>query len=356
MVLNRLALSCSTLDRAAFRRTRADLVPELLEDPGTAVLVVDGGRALVTEPGGPPCGNPGGLPGGLPGDRSGARSRGETRGPALALLDPASALAFTRAAWREPGEVLPFYLGEDTGRSVVALARLGDTRRVPAGPGPGPAAAVPCEPPPGTRWAGLREVGALLDDTGAGLMTGAVALAQWHASSPRCSRCGEPTDVVQAGWARSCPVCHTDHYPRTDSAVIMLITDDEDRVLLGRQASWDDHRYSCLAGFVEPGESLEAAVRREVMEEAGVRVGEVRYRGSQPWPFPSSLMVGFRGRALDTEVTVDGAELAEAGWWSRERLAGDLETGDLLLPGEVSIARRLVEEWFGVPIKTRVGL
>ncbi len=132
----------------------------------------------------------------------------------------------------------------------------------------------------------------------------------------------------------------------------MSVVDRDGRILLGRQARWPDRRFSTLAGFVEPGESLEAAVRREVVEEAGVRVGAVEYRGSQPWPFPSSLMLGFRATAISTEITVDGIELAQARWWTREELALDLATGELLLPPGVSIARRLIEDWYGAPLHT----
>jgi NAD+ diphosphatase len=203
---------------------------------------------------------------------------------------------------------------------------------------------------PGRRWAGLRDVGTLLDDTGAGLFTAALALANWHAVHPRCARCGTPTVVVQAGWARSCPACGAEHYPRTDPAVIMAVVDDDGRLLLGRQAAWPPKRYSTLAGFVEPGESLEAAVRREVAEEAGVVVGAVEYRGSQPWPFPSSLMLGFRGHAVGTAVEVDGVELAHARWWTREEFEADLASGELMLPPRVSIARRLIEDWYGGPV------
>jgi NAD+ diphosphatase len=131
----------------------------------------------------------------------------------------------------------------------------------------------------------------------------------------------------------------------------MAISDDAGRILLGRQARWPEKRYSCLAGFVEPGESLEAAVRREAWEEARIVVGDVEYRGSQPWPFPASLMLGFRARAVSTEITVDGEELAEARWWTREELALDIATGELLLPPAVSIARRLVEDWYGGPLQ-----
>lgn len=316
MPLNRLALSRSTLDRAAHRRTRPGLVDRLLADAATAVLVLDADRAPVTEAG----------------------------APELALLDPTAALTFAATAWPVPQAALPLYLGDDEdGRPHLVLAHL---RPSPKGGGVLPEQ-VDAAPPPGTRWAGLREVGALLDDTDAGLLTGAVALAHWHAGNPCCSRCGQATDVVQAGWARQCPGCGTEHYPRTDGAVIMLITDGEDRVLLGRQGGWPEHRHSCLAGFVEPGESLEAAVRREVREETGVVVGDVCYLGSQPWPFPASLMMGFRGRALTTGITVDGAELSSAGWWSREELTRDLAAGSMLLPPPLSIARQLIEDWYG---------
>src|SRR5205085_1294541 len=132
----------------------------------------------------------------------------------------------------------------------------------------------------------LRRIGPLLDDTEAGLFTAAVALSLWHSRHEYCARCGAPTLPDSTGWTRQCPRCGTEHYPRVDPAVIMAVVDGQDRILLGHQASWPDRRFSTLAGFVEPGESLEAAVRREVAEEAGVAIGDVSYLGSQPWPFP----------------------------------------------------------------------
>lgn len=198
-------------------------------------------------------------------------------------------------------------------------------------------------------------VGHVLDDTDVGLLTCGVALANWHTGHARCPRCGAATEPILAGWARSCPSCGVEHFPRTDPAVIMAVVDRADRILLGRQTGWPEKRFSTLAGFVEPGESLEAAVRREVAEEAGIVVGDVVYRGSQPWPFPSSLMVGFRASALSTEITVDGAELARARWWTREEMALDLDTGELVLPPAVSIARRLIEDWYGSPLPDEGG-
>jgi NAD+ diphosphatase len=327
--LQRLALSRSTVDRAAHRRSEPGLLEALLDRDSTAVLLVDGERAPIVE---------------------------SSQGPVLALVEPQVADGYLKATWPDgEGRLVRLYLGEDAaGRAHVVLARTEAPVKGSGGPKPPPDGATdePLAPPrQGSRWAGLREVGALLDDTGAGLLTTAVGLAHWHGGHPRCARCGEPTVVIQAGWARSCPACGAEHYPRTDAAVIMAVTDDEDRILLGRQARWPQRRFSCLAGFVEPGESLESAVRREVFEEAGIVVTQVDYRGSQPWPFPASLMLGFRGHAGSTEITVDGEELAQARWWSREELGLDIATGELLLPPEVSIARRLIEEWYGSPIR-----
>jgi NAD+ diphosphatase len=248
-----------------------------------------------------------------------------------------------RPPLREDADARPaLYLGrDDGGRAYLALS--GPPRPVDDTAG--------ADGRHGARWAGLREVGALLDDTDAGILTTAVALVHWHATHERCARCGEPTDVVNAGWSRRCPACGAEHFPRTDPAVIMSVVDVDDRLLLGRQAVWPERRFSTLAGFVEPGESLEAAVRREVREESGVQVGTVAYRGSQPWPFPSSLMVGFRADATTTQVTVDGEEITQARWWTRTELAEDVAAREVLLPPPVSIARRLIEDWYGAPVE-----
>jgi len=206
------------------------------------------------------------------------------------------------------------------------------------------------------RPAGLREVGGLLADRDSGLLVHAVALQNWHRSHRFCSRCGHPTVPAAAGHVRRCTSCAHEHYPRTDAAVIMLVTDGRDRALLGRQALWPEGRYSTLAGFVEPGESLEQAVAREVAEEAGVRVDpeSVTYVASQPWPFPSSLMLGFLARAVEadggTDITVDGEEISEAAWFSREELGAGMQNGTVLPPSGISIARRLVEIWYGGPL------
>lgn len=204
--------------------------------------------------------------------------------------------------------------------------------------------AVPGEPPRrlGARALGLREVGAVLGDRDAGLLVHAVGLANWHAAHPCCSRCGAPTRATKGGSVRVCDADGSQHFPRTDPAVIVLVTDGADRCVLGRQSSWPVGRYSTLAGFVEPGESAEQAVAREVLEESGVEVREVVYRGSQPWPFPSSLMLGFRALCDGDAVPAarDG-ELEEARWFTRD----EVQALGNAHPPLLSIAQSLVAEW-----------
>lgn len=206
----------------------------------------------------------------------------------------------------------------------------------------------------GEEWHDLRVIGALLNDTSAGLLTTAVALSNWHGRAVFCARCGSPTERVNAGWATRCAGCGREEYPRTDPAVICLVHDgagvNGEHVLLARQPIWPPQRYSVLAGFVEAGESMEACVEREVREEVGVSVTDVRYLGSQPWPFPRSIMVGFAARA-DSAVPLlpaDG-EIEEARWVHRavlrEALANGGETEGLKLPGTTSIAHQMIAGW-----------
>jgi len=201
---------------------------------------------------------------------------------------------------------------------------------------------------PGLRPAGLREAAALLNDRDAGLFTHAVALANWHATHTHCPRCGTPTVTVAAGHAQRCPADGSEHFPRIDPAVIMLVTDPDDRCLLARNRRWPERRVSILAGFVEPGEAAEQAVAREVEEETGIVVTRVRYVGSQPWPMPQSLMLGFHAAAAgELDLRVDDDEIAEAHWYSREELRRALAAREILLPPPVSIAHRLIESWYG---------
>jgi NAD+ diphosphatase len=173
--------------------------------------------------------------------------------------------------------------------------------------------------PPAQAFHELRAVMAQLSPRDAELAATARALLEWHRSHGCCASCGAKSDMVHAGWQRTCPSCNAQHFPRTDPVVIMLITRGN-RVLLGRGPTWPEGMYSLLAGFVEPGETIEAAVRREVLEESGIVVGEVGYLASQPWPFPASLMIGCRGEALSEAITIDPEELQDARWVSREEL------------------------------------
>ncbi|WP_024877588.1 NAD(+) diphosphatase [Saccharomonospora piscinae] len=239
---------------------------------------------------------------------------------------------------------------EDTDYWAVSGDPGPDAREVHVDTGWGLPAAVPVAD--GEGWIELRMHGASLDDTAAGLLTTAVALRNWHRRARHCARCGGPARLRQFGWASRCEQCGREEYPRTDPAVICLVHDDVgvngEHVLLARQPEWPPRRYSVLAGFVEAGESLERCVEREIREEVGVAVRDVRYLGSQPWPFPRSLMTGFAARAdAGAAITPADGEIAEALWLPRERVRAALagEDPDLLLPGGSSIANVMVRAW-----------
>jgi NAD+ diphosphatase len=239
----------------------------------------------------------------------------------------------------------PLLLGLDPTGPVFAVDEhsAGEAARPPvAAHGEGPADAATRTHP-----LGLRAAAAVLPQADGGLAAHAAALVNWHRRHHHCAACGAPTNVADGGNVRRCPACGTGHHPRTDPVVIMLVTDG-DRVLLGRQPTWPPRRYSALAGFVEPGESLEEAVVREVHEEAGVEVGPPQYVASQPWPFPTSLMLGFtapyRSGALHR---VDG-ELEDVRWFDRDDVAvavAERGDGPLGVPPRFAIARRLLEQW-----------
>jgi NAD+ diphosphatase len=302
--LGALALARGTVDRVTKRRTDQDWIEAAWKDPRSRVLVVCEGRALVRED----------------------RDRVE-----LILVPPEQALSGTR-----------FLLGQDTDEVVYFGV---------SGPLPGGPEADELDAARGIRKATLREVGALLPDRDAGLLTHAVALANWHDTHTHCPLCGSATVPDPAGHSTFCPVDGSEHFPRTDPAVIMLVTDPQDRCLLARNAAWPGRRVSILAGFVEPGESAEQAVIREVAEETGITVRNVRYLGSQPWPMPRSLMLGFRADApAGQDIAVDHEELAEAHWFSRDDLLAALERKELALPPSVSIARHIIEAWYGRPL------
>ena len=203
--------------------------------------------------------------------------------------------------------------------------------------------------PDASKWIGLRSLGAELSDRDAGLFTQALALYNWHEINQHCPKCGTPTVVEQGGWARRCFKDNNEIFPRTDPAIIVAITDQEDRILLGSQGTWEQNRWSILAGFVEAGESLEAAVVREMKEECGLEVFEVEYLYSQSWPFPQSLMLGFKAKADSSiEFVPDGEEIVKLRWFSRAEIAAEAKS--ILLPSDSTISRALIELWYGSAI------
>ncbi|ROS76861.1 NAD(+) diphosphatase [Cellulomonas sp. PhB143] len=333
------ARSGPRLDPQAHRRTEPGLVDALLAGPATRVLLVHRGRLATA--------GPTALARLVPAT---TRPPGEAAdGPAA---DGPAAQALAALVGAGPGErgiAARLFLGRDlgTGEDLLALVLADAADAADAG-----IEGVVADEPAGVlvgahEWRGLRDLSPGLGPVDAAAATTAVALAAWHARSPRCSRCGEPTDVVQAGWVRHCVVDDVDEYPRTDAAVIMTVLDADDRLLLGHAARWPAGRFSTLAGYVEPGEELEDAVRREVLEEVGVVVGDVAYRGSQSWPFPASLMLGFTAHATSTAIEVDAVEVTQARWFTRDELLAAVRAGDVGLPGRSSIARALIEDWFG---------
>ncbi|RNL61023.1 NAD(+) diphosphatase [Nocardioides marmoriginsengisoli] len=202
----------------------------------------------------------------------------------------------------------------------------------------------------GEDWMPLRGLVLVLTEDDAPLVVHAMGIAEWLWATRHCIRCGGRYEIQHLGHVLRCTDCGREEFPRTDPAVIMVVTDGEhpeDRCLLGRHPSWPPGRYSTLAGFVEPGESIEQAVRREVHEESGITVGEVEYFGSQPWPLPRSLMIGCLGKASSTEISVDGEEIEDARWFTRQQMKDEAEAGTLVLPGGISISRSLIEHWYG---------
>lgn len=207
----------------------------------------------------------------------------------------------------------------------------------------------------------LRRVSAMLGRRDGALLAYARAIAHWHRRNRFCGDCGSPTATALGGHVRVCtnPDCGQQHFPRTDPAIIVLVSSGE-YCLLGRQTVWPQHMYSTLAGFVEPGETLESAVVREVMEETGIEVTRANYHSSQPWPFPSSIMLGFMAEAVKAPVRLDDNELEDAGWFSRRDIEKGLRAGTFRLPTPLSIAYRLIEDWFDAegttPLKSLPGI
>jgi NAD+ diphosphatase len=308
--LRNLALARSEVDRSTARRGDAEWLEKAWADPGTQVLVVRDGQAPV-------------------------RFTGGDDQAELAFVSPADAPDGVRCLLGVAADGVVYFA------MVGPFADTAGAADTAGQAGPGQDA----------RTISLRQAGPLLSDRDAGLMTHAVALANWHGVHGHCPRCGAVTEPILAGHARRCVNDASEHFPRLDPAVIMLVTDPDDRCLLARNAMWPERRVSILAGFVEPGESAEQAVAREVFEETGIVAGDARYVGSQPWPMPHSLMLGFRARATGSlEITVDAEEIAEAHWFSRESLTASVAAGEIKLPPPVSIAHRIIESWYGAEL------
>ncbi len=287
------ALARASLDRAADERADAGLLERLRGDPATRVLAVHGDRAPLADSG----------------------------------LHYASPTEIARGAeWS--------FLGRDgQGRAVLAAVAAD---RAPA-------------PLEADRWGSLRAVGGELSAEDAGAFVEALSLGRWLLDAPFCPGCGTRTEVRQSGWSRHCGGCGREHFPRTDPAVIVAVASaDDQRLLLGKNALWAQRNmFSTFAGFVEAGESLESAIVREIAEEAGVIVDRLVYRGSQSWPYPRSIMLGFHAAALpESEARADGEEIVEVRWFTRPEIRAALGgDADFTLPGTASIAHRLVVDW-----------
>lgn len=305
----RLPLSRYLVDRDHEARALPELISTRWTNAATRVVPLWNGKALV---------------------RTGAAEK-----PELAFLSATDVPAPTPTA-------IALYLGrsldpharEPVGTPLLAV-ELSDEQ----------AAAVESD---STRWQSLRDLAVVLSDRDTGVFAEALGLRNWHHSHRFCPRCGAATAIESAGWVRRCTACGSQVFPRTDPAVIMLITDAADRLLLGSNAMWENNRYSLLAGFVEPGESLEAAVIRESFEESGLRVTDATYLGSQPWPFPASIMCGFTARVAAGEdpsyLAPDGAEILDLRWFTRSELRTAAASW-LMLPGQSSIAHAMIERW-----------
>ena len=303
-----LPMAQSAVDRDYLSRNRPDLFDELWANPKTRILVLFEGKTLLSGP-------------------------DEAPEPALKLL----------TTEQVPSAQLRAYLGvslEDSENepagSPIVLAVLSKNSADQVQPNE-------------AAWHNLRRTGGGLDARDSGLYAQALALSNWHDSHQHCPKCGTPTVIEQGGWVRRCFKDDSEIYPRTDPAIICSVIDQQDRILLGSQGIWEDNRWSVLAGFVEPGESLNATVTREMFEEAGVRVINPQYLGSQSWPFPFSLMVGFSAQIDPDHAHIDevpdGIEIEKLRWFTREEIAA--EASKMLLPTRISIARAMIEHWYG---------
>ena len=298
LLLDDLLLSRAAVDRAAHRRADENWQERRLADSTTRVLWVAKGAAAVAE------------------------------------VEGTARLIFSSPVDIDSSVEVSF-LGVDAEDRAYFSAHIADQNDAPVQ----------------ADWKSLREVGRSLSDIDAGLLVTAVALDNWRAATKRCAKCGGEVVSQNGGWSLRCLTDEVDHFPRTEPAVIVLVRDQDDRALLGRHINWPPGLVSTFAGFVEAGESAEAAVRRELTEETGVVIADhpdaVQYLGSQPWPFPASLMLGYHAWAKETTIKVDETEIAEANWYSRDELRAACASGEIKLPSSISISRRLIERWYG---------
>ena len=364
----RRSLSRSTTDRDAARREEPELLETLAADPTTRLVLVDArGRIALDVPAMHPDLPEDGLTPPAPSDRDvWEKDDPAAPRPRLAPLTAADLGVGVAGAPQASGAptalagLTTIYLGRESGTGTGDAA--GDSWLavvVPDAP-EGPADAEGADRAHRELFglleryplSALRAVGHTLSAHDAGLATPAVALAAWHARARFCTVCGGRTTADQAGWVRRCTACDALDFPRADPAVIMAVTDDADRIVLVHGARWEAGRYSTVAGYVEAGESCEAAVVREVAEETGLRVASAELVTSQPWPFPRSLMLGYRARLAPGEHLAhpDGEEVTDALVLSRDELDDALASGTVVLPGPTSIARMLIEDWYGGPI------
>jgi NAD+ diphosphatase len=311
-----LPLARSAVDRDYLSRTRAGLFDELAKNPNTRYLAIFDGRVLLTGPADHPT-------------------------PELKLFGPADL----------PVPLYSVYLGvadgairlEDGTALVLNVYEKDQAEHIERNM---------------EAWHVLRRTGGGLSPLDAGIYAQSLAIFNWHTTHGFCPKCGAATEITQAGWVRMCPNDAHEIYPRTDPAIIVSVIDQQDRILLGSQGVWEENRWSVLAGFVEPGESLSAAVVREIFEEAGVKVIDPVYLASQAWPFPYSLMLGFTAKVdpkhAKNELVPDGAEIEKLRWFSREEIL--TEAKNLLLPGRMTISRALIENWLGEKIVSATEL
>jgi NAD+ diphosphatase len=294
------------LDRVSDRRSKAEWVAEKLADPGSISLVLWNGKPMIEK-------------------------RKDDGNP------KASQIAYVRAdlaAELSPDGERLLFMGMWQETAVFALDMEGS-----ADPADGPLEGL-------GRFEDLRAVALDLPGTDAAILATAKAMFEWRRRHRHCSNCGQPSQPAEGGWKRVCPECKTEHFPRTDPVVIMLPVRGE-KCLMGRQAAWPKGTYSALAGFLEPGESIEEACAREIFEESGLRTASVRYHSTQPWPYPSSLMIGLIADVEDGEAVADQAELEEVRWFTREEARSMMQGAypGARAPGSVAIAHQLIKAW-----------